>query len=180
MSLRRTYIAWPRWRSAGHAVLIACLLCLPLLTQAGGVKPGQAAPEVSLPLLPGGETLTLSSLSGTVVYLDFWASWCGPCRISFPQLEALRQELGGRGFEVYAISVDEVRESALGFLEEFSVSYPVLIDSSGATPQTYGVLGMPTGYLIDRQGIVREVHQGYQQGDGVNLRSAILELLAED
>ena len=161
------------------AALLAWLLCLPLLANAGGVKVGQAAPEITLPALVGGEAVTLSSLSGKVVYLDFWASWCGPCRLSFPQLEALRQELGGQGFEVYAISVDEVREDALGFLEELPVSYPVLIDTAGSTPQTYGILGMPTGYLIDRNGIVRHVHQGYKKSDGAKLRSAIVELLGE-
>ncbi|MCB1846629.1 MAG: TlpA family protein disulfide reductase, partial [Halieaceae bacterium] len=136
---------------------------------------------VSLPLLaassPGTESL--AALRGKVVYLDFWASWCGPCRVSFPQLEQLRQELGPRGFEVLAVNVDEVEPDALRFLAQLPVSYPVVRDGSGATPAAYGILGMPTGYLIDRDGVVRLVHQGYRKSDGEVLRASILELLGE-
>jgi thiol-disulfide isomerase/thioredoxin len=129
--------------------------------------------------LPGGEVVSLSSLRGKVVYLDFWASWCGPCRISFPQLEQLRAELGSRGFEVYAINVDEVAADALKFLAEVPVSYPVVRDGEGATPRSYGVRGMPTGYLIDREGVVRRIHQGFRRSDGAALRTEIIELLGE-
>jgi thiol-disulfide isomerase/thioredoxin len=146
-----------------------------------GVQVGQSAPPISLPLLAtdNAEVLTLYSLRGKVVYLDFWASWCGPCRVSFPQLEELRQELGPRGFEVLAVNVDEFEPDALRFLEEVSVSYPVVRDGAGDTPATYGILGMPTGYLIDRSGTVRLVHQGYRKSDGAALREDIIELLGE-
>ena len=142
---------------------------------------GDSAPAISLPLLsPGGPSAgSLAALRGKVVYLDFWASWCGPCRVSFPQLEQLRQELGPRGFEVLAVNVDEVEPDALRFLEEVPVSYPVVRDGSGATPAAYGILGMPTGYLIDRDGVVRLVHQGYRKSDGEALRASIIELLGE-
>jgi thiol-disulfide isomerase/thioredoxin len=140
---------------------------------------GQAAPAVSLPQLSGASEVSLESLRGKVVYLDFWASWCGPCRISFPQLEQLRNELGSEGFEVLAINVDEVESDAQTFLSEVSVSYLVVRDGEGITPGTYGILGMPTGYLIDRQGIVREIHQGFRKSDGAYLRAVIVELLGE-
>ena len=145
------------------------------------VQVGETAPPVTLPLLAtdtAGE-LSLQSLRGQVVYLDFWASWCGPCRVSFPQLEALRQELGPQGFEVLAINVDEVESDALRFLEALAVSYPLVRDNTGATPAAYGILGMPTGYLIDRSGTVRLVHQGYRKSDGAKLRKSIIELLEE-
>jgi peroxiredoxin len=99
--------------------------------------------------------------------------------VSFPQLEELRQELGPRGFEVLAVNVDEFEPDALRFLEEVSVSYPVVRDGAGDTPATYGILGMPTGYLIDRSGTVRLVHQGYRKSDGAALREDIIELLGE-
>jgi thiol-disulfide isomerase/thioredoxin len=140
---------------------------------------GQVAPALSLPQLSGAGEVSLESLRGKVVYLDFWASWCGPCRISFPQLEQLRNELGSKGFEVLAINVDEVESDAQAFLSEVSVSYLVVRDGEGITPGTYGILGMPTGYLIDRQGIVREIHQGFRKSDGAYLRAAIVELLGE-
>ena len=140
---------------------------------------GQAAPAVSLPQLSGAGEVSLESLRGKVVYLDFWASWCGPCRVSFPQLEQLRNELGPAGFEVLAINVDEVESDAQAFLSEVAVSYLVVRDGEGITPGAYGILGMPTGYLIDRQGIVREIHQGFRKSDGVKLRTKIQELLGE-
>jgi len=162
------------------ALLLVLSLLAPSAVQAAGVTAGQPAPEVALPsLAAGGGQVSLQALRGNVVYLDFWASWCGPCRVSFPQLEALRTELNPRGFEVLAVSVDESAEDARGFLRELPVSYPVVHDGAGATPQAYGILGMPTGYLIDRDGVVRHVHQGYKKSDGEKLRSAVLELLGE-
>lgn len=140
---------------------------------------GELAPEVQLPQLSGEGDVSLSSLRGKVVYLDFWASWCGPCRVSFPQLEQLRGDLGAQGFEVYAINVDEVEADAQRFLSEVPVSYPVVRDGTGATPQAYGILGMPTGYLIDRQGVVRKIHQGFRKSDGARLRAEIVDLLGE-
>lgn len=140
---------------------------------------GQAAPEIRLPELSGAGEVSLESLRGKVVYLDFWASWCGPCRVSFPILEHLRVELGPDGFEVLAVNVDEVESDARAFLSEVPVSYLVVRDEEAVSPQTYGILGMPTGYLIDRQGIVREIHQGFRKSDGDQLRTAIVELLGE-
>ncbi len=159
-------------------ILLALCLCLPLWAQAAGVAVGQPAPAVNLAALPEG-TVSLEALRGKVVYLDFWASWCGPCRVSFPQLDAIRQELGDQGFEVLAISVDEEKADAMGFLAELPVSYLVAHDPSGATPSAWGILGMPTGYLIDREGVVRDIHQGYKKSDGEKLRKAIIELLGE-
>ena len=158
-------------------------LSLLLLSQgAAAAQVGQPAPGIALPIFTAGgigAPMTLSSLKGSVVYLDFWASWCGPCRISFPQLEQLRQELGPRGFEVLAVNVDEFERDARLFLQRIPVSYPVVRDAQGISPRTYKVLGMPTGYLIDRQGVLRMVHQGYRKSDGAALRAAIIELLGE-
>lgn len=158
-----------------------CLLGLFALPAAAGVQVGQSAPPISLPLIATGtpEVLTLDALRGKVVYLDFWASWCGPCRVSFPQLEALREELGPQGFEVLAVNVDEFEPDALRFLEDVSVTYPVVRDGDGVTPAIYGILGMPTGYLIDRAGTIRLIHQGYRKSDGAALREEIIELLGE-
>lgn len=160
------------------ALLLLGVFALPAVA---AVQVGQSAPQVSLPLLSAGSPgqFSLASLRGKVVYLDFWASWCGPCRLSFPQLEQMRRELGPRGFEVLAVNVDEFEPDALRFLEEVPVSYPVVRDGTGATPASYGILGMPTGYLIDRSGTVRLVHQGYRKSDGAALRESIIELLGE-
>lgn len=162
-----------------YCLLTLCLL-VPVCSQAAGVAVGDTAPEVELIQMPAdGNSASLSSLRGNVVYLDFWASWCGPCRLSFPQLEAMRTELEPRGFEVFAINVDEFIEDAMIFLEELPVSYPVVHDATGATPTQWGILGMPTGFLIDRKGIVRKIHTGYRKSDGAALRAEILSLLEE-
>lgn len=160
-------------------LILLCIL-VPGMTHAATVAVGDTAPEVELVNLPddGGST-SLGSLRGSVVYLDFWASWCGPCRLSFPQLEAMRTELNSQGFEVFAINVDEFKEDALNFLNELPVSYPVVHDASGATPAGWGILGMPTGFLIDRKGIIRKIHTGYRKSDGAALRAQILKLLEE-
>ena len=162
-------------------VLLCLLGLLALPAGAAGVQAGQAAPPLSLPLLSAGSpaVFTLASLQGKVVYLDFWASWCGPCRVSFPQLEQLRRELGPRGFEVLAVNVDEVEADALRFLQEVPVTYPVVRDATGETPRSYGIPGMPTGFLIDRSGVIRLVHQGYRKSDGAALRASIMEVLGE-
>jgi thiol-disulfide isomerase/thioredoxin len=86
----------------------------------GAVRIGEEVPSVSLPNIMGANEVSLSSLRGKVVYVDFWASWCSPCRLSFPQLEALHREFNTRGFEVFAISVDREIADARGFLEEMA------------------------------------------------------------
>lgn len=159
--------------------LLGLSLCLPFWVQAAGVAVGQAAPAVRLPDLSGAGEISLESLRGKVVYVDFWASWCGPCRVSFPVLDQLRGELGPKGFEVLAINVDEVESDAGQFLSEVPVNFLVVRDAEGVAPQTFGILGMPTGYLIDRQGMVREIHQGFRKSDGDKLRSTIVALLGE-
>ncbi len=103
----------------------------------------------------------------------------GPVGFLFPVLDQLRGELGPKGFEVLAINVDEVESDARQFLSEVPVSFMVVRDAEGVAPQTFGVLGMPTGYLIDRQGIVRKIHQGFRKSDGDKLRTAIVALLGE-
>lgn len=163
-------------------LLLLLGLCLPIWVSAAPVAIGQAAPAIELPVLsslPGASTASLFGLRGKVVYLDFWASWCGPCRKSFPELEQIRQQLGPKGFEVMAVNVDEFEADALQFLAENPVSYLVVRDGAGIAPQTYGILGMPTGYLIDREGVVRLVHQGFRGGDGEKLRVEISQWLGE-
>ena len=162
----------------GYVLAVLLLTIGSNLVQAAPVPAGTPAPETRLPsLTEPGKTIELASLRGKVVYVDFWASWCVPCRVSFPLLNELRAELGDQGFEVMAINVDEDTADALGFLEELPVDYLVVWDEDSVMMQTYGIIGMPTGFLIDREGVVRKVHQGFRKSDGPKLRQEVIELL---
>lgn len=144
------------------------------------IEGGLPAPTISLPLIANGEgELNLESHRGSVVYLDYWASWCGPCRRSLPALDELYRELKEEGLQVLAISVDVVEEDALDFLKRYTVTYPVALDDTGDSAKAFGVDGMPSGYLIDRSGKVRRVHVGFRKGDADKLRKDILEVLRE-
>ena len=106
-------------------------------------------PAWELPLIANGEgTVSQSSFLGRVTYLDFWASWCGPCRLALPALNRLSQEFAPADFGVVAISVDYVDEDALDFLTRYPVDYPVAIDKTGDSGRAFAVAGMPSGYLI--------------------------------
>ena len=139
-----------------------------------------AQPAWELPLIANGEgTVSASSFIGRVTYLDFWASWCGPCRLSLPALNRLSQEFASQDFGVVAISVDYVDEDALDFLARYPVDYPVAIDKTGDSGRAFAVAGMPSGYLIGRDGFIREVHVGFRKGDEALLRVKIAELIRE-
>ena len=137
-------------------------------------------PAWELPLIANGEgTVSQSSFLGRVTYLDFWASWCGPCRLSLPALNRLSQEFAPADFGVVAISVDYVDEDALDFLTRYPVDYPVAIDKTGDSGRAFAVAGMPSGYLIGRDGLIREVHVGFRKGDEAVLREKIARLISE-
>ena len=160
-------------------VLIASLSPVqPMADEATGMS--VPAPDFTLPVIANGDgSLVMKDLEGSVVYLDFWASWCGPCRLSLPALDAIYQELQDQGLVVAAITVDAVEEDALDFLERYPVSYPIAFDNSGDVPTAFAVNGMPSGYLIDRSGNVRAVHVGFKRGDEVALRDDIIAMLEE-
>ena len=139
----------------------------------------EPAPAFSLPDIYSGESKTLEQYQGKVIYLDFWASWCGPCRQSLPLLNTLRKELGEDNFEVIAINLDADPEDGKRFLQKYPVKYPVLTDTSGTTPQKYQLTGMPTSYLIDQKGNLRGAHQGFRNGDIDKIRDAVKALIKE-
>lgn len=145
---------------------------------AADVELGAPAPDVTLPAIAGDATLSLADLRGKIVYVDFWASWCGPCRQSLPELDRLRSKYRDH-FEVFAINLDEDPADGLRFLERFPVSYPVVSDTAGKYPELFGVMGMPTSYLLDRNGNVRYVHQGYREGDAQKIEAVLRQLMAE-
>ena len=121
----------------------------------------------------------LGAFQGRVVYLDFWASWCEPCRRSFPWMETLRKTYEGQGLTVLAIDVDTDRGDGERFLRRFHPGFDVRFDSSGTLAEQYKVTGMPTGVLIDRHGVQRFRHIGFQPADTASYEAQVRQLLAE-
>lgn len=123
------------------------------------------------------DLLDLAQFRGRVVYLDFWASWCAPCRESFPWMNRLRGELGHDGLVVIAVNVDHERADAERFLREHPVKFRIVYDPDGLLPEKFGVLGMPTSFLIDRNGHVQSRHEGFLLRDRDALRQQIRALV---
>ena len=113
------------------------------------------APDVSVVSLANGSTLKLSDLKGKVVLLNFWATWCPPCREEIPSMMKLNSLMAGKPFQMVAISVDEGGKSAVeSFFKESGFSLPTYIDESGASAKSYGVTGIPESFVIDKQGVI--------------------------
>jgi thiol-disulfide isomerase/thioredoxin len=110
--------------------------------------PGDAAPGFSLPDIHGGHTVSLAEFEGKVVYLDFWASWCGPCRKSLPLYEELNSRISGEKFAIIAVNLDEDPIDARRFLEAHPVTYTVVLDPAGKVAGQWRVPAMPSSYLI--------------------------------
>ncbi len=146
---------------------------------ANAAEVGQPAPQFTLPTLQQDKPTSLQQYSGKVVYLDFWASWCAPCRTSFPLLNKLHQKLKDKGFEVVAINQDEDKAKAEAFLKEIPVDFTILRDATGEWSDKYVVESMPTSFIIDKQGVIQKIHKGFTSDDINELEKTINELLAK-
>jgi thiol-disulfide isomerase/thioredoxin len=146
-------------------------------TTAHAVDAGAPAPGFTLPTAKG-EAIALDKLRGKVVYVDFWASWCGPCRRSFPWMNEMQQKYGAKGFTVVAINVDKKRADADKFLALLPASFPVVFDEAGTTPTAFAVQGMPSSYLIDARGNVSYVERGFTDESRGPLEERVKALLA--
>ena len=117
------------------------------------------APEFALPLLDGGQ-LRLSSYRGKVVLLDFWATWCVPCREETPHFVELQRKYGDRGLQIIGISMDDSPDPVRPFVQQFQVNYPVVMGTADVGSAYGGVLGLPIAFLIDREGRIQAKHMG--------------------
>jgi len=154
----------------------ALAMCL-VAGSAKALGPGDRAPGFSLTRLDSSKPIGLTDYRGKVVWLDFWASWCGPCLRSLPQLEQLSKTLPSKQFQIVAINLDQSSKKANKFLAKHPTSYPSGADPKGKVPESYGLETMPTSYLIDRQGVIRYVHEGFREGDIEDIRHEIVKLL---
>ncbi len=142
-----------------------------------GVSNGQKAPEISLATLKG-DRLSLSALKGKVVLLDFWAEWCGPCKQELPELEKLKREFAARGVEVVTVNIDKERANAERLTRELALTFAVLLDPNGSAVSAYDPPKMPSSYVIDKRGVVRFVHEGFEgKKDVERFRKELEELL---
>jgi thiol-disulfide isomerase/thioredoxin len=164
-----------------HSAALRGLLAATLLAAmpSFAVDVGGAAPDFRLPQLDKTAPLGLSDVRGKVVLVDFWASWCGPCRESLPQYQKLYTELSRSDFEIVAVNLDEELKDAKKFLDAHPVTYPVVLDPAGDVPKAFGLIGMPTSYLIDRNGVVRLRNQSFKPQDIDTLRTEIGKLAKE-
>ncbi len=122
---------------------------------------------------------SLHAYRGQVVYLDFWASWCGPCKQSFPWMESLKDAYAARGLRVVAIDLDRDKSDADRFLTKFHPDFDVIFDPNGSLAERYRIHGMPTSMLIDRHGTVRFTHIGFRPADAAAYEKQVKVLLAE-
>jgi thiol-disulfide isomerase/thioredoxin len=159
-------------------LLLMSALLLPLAANA--LARGDAAPDIWGKRMDNGAELRLSQLRGKVVYIDFWATWCAPCRVSMPLIQRMRDDLAGKGFEVLGVNVDKEADTARKLMQELGVNYPVLRDVGESTYEWYDIRGMPAAYVVDRKGKVRAIHYGFQKGEFPHMRSEIEKLLQED
>ncbi len=137
-----------------------------------------AAPDFTLKSSTG-ENIRLAEQSGKVVMLNFWASWCGPCREEMPLLDAMSKKYGKMGFVLYGINVDADTDDAKNVLEKIKVTYPILFDPESKLSKLYKVEGMPFSVLIDKTGKIRYIHKGYVAGDEKKYVKYIMELVSE-
>ena len=156
--------------------VIAAALCAAALP-AAAVDAGDPAPAFALPTAAS-ETIDIARLRGRVVYVDFWASWCGPCRRSFPWMNALQSRYGGQGLAIVGVNVDKRRSDAERFLRDVPATFAIVYDPQGVAPAAYDVKGMPSSYVIDRHGVVAAVEEGFRDDRRDAVEARIRALLA--
>ncbi len=137
---------------------------------------GSPAPALVLPTATG-ETVALDRLRGKVVYVDFWASWCGPCRKSFPWMAEMQKKYGPSGLSIVAVNVDKKRPDAEKFLQATPAQFTVVYDPTGAAPSAWNVKSMPSSFLIDGNGNVALIENGFREDGGSEMESRIKMLV---
>jgi peroxiredoxin len=159
-----------------RAILALCLL---LPAAAVAVQPGSNAPTLEGTQMGAQKAVSLKGLQGQVVYVDFWASWCVPCRLSMPTLDSLYKKNASRGFAVIGVNKDTSPAEAEKFIKRLPVSFPLVADQKDAIAKSFDVKAMPSGYLIDRKGVVRKVHRGFTEDTAATLEREIEDLLKD-
>jgi len=141
-----------------------------------GIERDTPAPDFTLPSNKD-SNIRLADLRGQVVMINFWATWCGPCRQEMPLLEELYVKYQPAGFQLLGINIEEDSEAAQELAEEIGISFPVLFDTENSVSQLYDVDAMPSTLFVDRNGDFRYLHKGYQPGDEEDYKKVIQALI---
>jgi len=148
------------WLFVGGGLESITSMVQPAPTPASTADIGQVAMPLKLPLAGGGGDLDLAQHRGSVVALNFWATWCVPCRAEMPVFERAQQQYRDRGLVVLAVDFQESDDEILAYLKEVGVTFPSAVDRTGEVARAWRATGLPTTFLIDRQGIIRDVRVG--------------------
>jgi peroxiredoxin len=140
------------------------------------LAPSSPAPDFTLRSMDG-QNLRLGEQRGRVVMVNFWATWCGPCRVEMPHLNRLYEKYRSAGFVLFGVNVDEDVRNAVALAQKMGLKFPVLADAEKRVSKQYDVTAMPSTVLIDRDGRVRHVHRGYREGIEDLYEKQIRELL---
>ena len=161
------------------------VLCLAALVLASGLASSESPLQVGAPG-PGfqlnsnsGKPISLADLKGQIVLVNFWASWCGPCRQEMPLLESIYRKYGKMGFTMIGVNVEPDSNAANEWLKATPVSFPILYDRDSKVSKLYDVAGMPSTVIIDRTGKLRVLHRGYKPGDENEYLDSIRTLIRE-
>lgn len=141
-------------------ILAALAATLTFSLPAFALEVGDQTPEFELPG-NGGVPVKLAKQPGKIIYLDFWASWCGPCRQSFPWMNALQEKYKSQDFQVIGVNLDTQSGEAEKFLAKVPARFTVAYDTKGVQPRAFGVKGMPTSFVIGRDGRILYQHMGF-------------------
>ena len=180
--MRRYFSSLILLRTIGHLLVLFATIGAPPTQDlwANDERPeeGHLAPDFSLKTLDG-KTVRLSELRGKkAVLINFWATWCPPCRLEMPTMQKIYTEYKGKGFEILAINIEpDAQEEIRDFIKELRLTFPVLLDSNMKVTRKYRLIGLPVSMLIDRQGIIRSKEIGYHDWTDKESRKRVESLL---
>lgn len=179
--MSKMFMRWQTW------ALLALLIIPQIAGQPAAAAPppweietlqGKPASSFTLPDMKG-KKVSLNDFAGQVVLLNFWATWCGPCRKEMPALDALHQRYAHQGFTVLGVSMDDDAQVIRNFFKKITVTFPILHDSGKDSAEKYRVFALPTSFLIDRKGVVRQFLTGQQDWDSREFHAVVEKLLAD-
>jgi peroxiredoxin len=161
-----------------RGMLVALSLAAVAVAAPAALAPASVAPDFTLKSAEG-RNLRLAEQRGRVVMVNFWATWCGPCKVEMPHLNRLHEKYRSAGFVLLGVNVDDDPKAALALATRLGITFPVLFDSEKAVSKLYALDSMPFTVLIDRDGKVRHLHRGYREGMEALYERQVRELVKE-